>query len=261
MIHRILQAASSGMYAQQMNLNTIANNLANVNTTGFKKNKIEFQDMLYQKKRMAGAEQGAGNQLPAGVEIGNGTQVASTAKIFTQGQLTQTGEKMDIAIQGDGFLEIQMPDGTNAYTRDGGLKVSANGDVVTNDGNQVLSGFGTIPPDVQNISISPDGQVTVQTPGGTQNFQIQLVRFNNPAGLTAIGQNLYQETESSGAPTLGTPGQAGFGSILQNYLETSNVNVAEEMVNMILAQRAYEVSAKAIQTSDQLLEMTNNLKR
>jgi flagellar basal-body rod protein FlgG len=168
---------------------------------------------------------------------------------------------MDIAIQGDGFLEVQMPDGTNAYTRDGGLKVSANGNVVTNDGNQVLSGFGTIPPDVQNVSISPDGQVTIQTPGGTQNFQIQLVRFNNPAGLTAIGQNLYQETEASGAPTLGTPGQAGFGSILQNYLETSNVNVAEEMVNMILAQRAYEVSAKAIQTSDQLLEMTNNLKR
>ena len=130
MIHRILQAASSGMYAQQMNLNTIANNLANVNTTGFKKNKIEFQDMLYQKKRMAGAEQGAGNQVPAGVEVGNGTQVASTAKIFTQGQLTQTGEKMDIAIQGDGFLEVQMPDGTNAYTRDGGLKVSANGNVV-----------------------------------------------------------------------------------------------------------------------------------
>jgi flagellar basal-body rod protein FlgG len=261
MIHRVLQAASSGMYAQQMNLNTIANNLANVNTTGFKKNKIEFQDMLYQKQRQVGAEQGAGNLLPSGVEIGNGTQVASTAKIFTQGQLTQTGEKMDMAIQGDGFFEVQMPDGTTAYTRDGGLKLSADGAVVTNDGNPVLSGFQPIPPDATDVAVSPNGVVSIQTPGGTQNFQIQLVRFNNPAGLTAMGQNLYQETEASGAPTLGNPGEAGFGSILQKHLETSNVNVAEEMVNMILAQRAYEVSAKAIQTSDQLLEMTNSIKR
>jgi flagellar basal-body rod protein FlgG len=217
--------------------------------------------MLYQKQRQVGAEQGAGTQLPAGVEIGNGTQVASTAKIFTQGQLTQTGEKMDVAIQGDGFFEVQMPDGTTAYTRDGGLKVSADGAVVNNDGNPVLSGFQPIPVDAQNVSISPTGEVTIQTPGGTQNFQIQLVRFNNPAGLTSMGGNLYQETEASGAPTLGNPGEAGFGSLLQKHLETSNVNVAEEMVNMILAQRAYEVSAKAIQTSDQLLEMTNSIKR
>ena len=249
------------MEAQQMNLNTIANNLANVNTTGFKKNKIEFQDMLYEKKRAVGAEEGAGNLVPAGVEVGNGSRVSSTAKIYTQGQVTQTGEKMDVAIQGDGFFEVQRPDGTTAYTRDGGLKIASDGRVVTNDGLPLLSGFQPIPVDAQNVSISTNGQVTVQTPGGSQNFQVQLVRFNNPAGLRSAGGNLLEETPSSGTPTLGNPAEAGFGSLLQNYLETSNVNVAEEMVNMILAQRAYEVNSKAIQTSDQMMELTNNLKR
>jgi len=249
------------MEAQQMNLNTIANNLANVNTTGFKKNKIEFQDMLYEKKRAVGAEEGSGNLVPAGVEVGNGSRVASTAKIYTQGQVTQTGEKMDVAIQGDGFFEVQRPDGTTAYTRDGGLKIASDGRVVTNDGLPLLSGFQPIPVDAQNVSISTNGQVTVQTPGGSQNFQVQLVRFNNPAGLRSVGGNLLEETPSSGTPTLGNPAEAGFGSLLQNYLETSTVNVAEEMVNMILAQRAYEVNSKAIQTSDQMMELTNNIKR
>ena len=244
-----------------MNLNTIANNLANVNTTGFKKNKIEFQDMLYEKKRAVGAEEGAGNLVPAGVEVGNGSRVSSTAKIYTQGQVTQTGEKMDVAIQGDGFFEVQRPDGTTAYTRDGGLKIASDGRVVTNDGLPLLSGFQPIPVDAQNVSISTNGQVTVQTPGGSQNFQVHLVRFNNPAGLRSAGGNLLEETPSSGTPTLGNPAEAGFGSLLQNYLETSNVNVAEEMVNMILAQRAYEVNSKAIQTSDQMMELTNNIKR
>ena len=244
-----------------MNLNTIANNLANVNTTGFKKNKIEFQDMLYEKKRAVGAEEGSGNLVPSGVEVGNGSRVASTAKIYTQGQVTQTGEKMDVAIQGDGFFEVQRPDGTTAYTRDGGLKIASDGRVVTNDGLPLLSGFQPIPVDAQNVSISTNGQVTVQTPGGSQNFQVQLVRFNNPAGLRSVGGNLLEETPSSGTPTLGNPAEAGFGSLLQNYLETSNVNVAEEMVNMILAQRAYEVNSKAIQTSDQMMELTNNIKR
>ncbi len=244
-----------------MNLNTIANNLANVNTTGFKKNKIEFQDMLYQKRRAVGAEEGAGNLVPAGVEVGNGTRVVSTAKIYTQGQLTQTGEKMDVAIQGDGFFEVQRPDGTTAYTRDGGFKIASDGTVVTNDGLPVLGGFQPIPVDAQNVNISSTGQVTIETPGGQQNFQIQLVRFNNPAGLRSEGGNLFVETPASGAPVLGNPAQAGFGTLLQNYLETSNVNVAEEMVNMILAQRAYEVNAKAIQTSDQMMQETNNIKR
>jgi len=258
---RALQTASTGMEAQQMNLNTIANNLANVNTTGFKKNKIEFQDMLYEKKRTVGAEEGAGNLVPAGVEVGNGARVASTAKIYTQGQVSQTGEKMDVAVQGDGFFEVLRPDGTTAYTRDGGFKVASDGRVVTNDGLPVQSGFQPVPVDAQSVNISTNGQVTIQTPGGSQTFQIQLVRFNNPAGLRSMGGNLLEETPSSGTPTLGTPAEAGFGSILQGYLETSNVNVAEEMVNMILAQRAYEVNSKAIQTSDQMMELTNNLKR
>mgnify|MGYP000453908347 FL=1 len=256
-----LHTAFTGMEAQQMNLNTIANNLANVNTTGFKKNKIEFQDMLYEKKRTVGAEEGAGNLVPAGVEIGNGARVASTAKIYTQGQVSQTGEKMDVAVQGDGFFEVLRPDGTTAYTRDGGFKVASDGRVVTNDGLPVQSGFQPVPVDAQSVNISTNGQVTIQTPGGSQTFQIQLVRFNNPAGLRSMGGNLLEETPSSGTPTLGTPAEAGFGSILQGYLETSNVNVAEEMVNMILAQRAYEVNSKAIQTSDQMMELTNNLKR
>ena len=256
-----LHTAFTGMEAQQMNLNTIANNLANVNTTGFKKNKIEFQDMLYEKKRTVGAEEGAGNLVPAGVEVGNGARVASTAKIYTQGQVSQTGEKMDVAVQGDGFFEVLRPDGTTAYTRDGGFKVASDGRVVTNDGLPVQSGFQPVPVDAQSVNISTNGQVTIQTPGGTQTFQIQLVRFNNPAGLRSMGGNLLEETPSSGTPTLGTPAEAGFGSTLQGYLETSNVNVAEEMVNMILAQRAYEVNSKAIQTSDQMMELTNNLKR
>jgi flagellar basal-body rod protein FlgG len=249
------------MEAQQLNLNTIANNLSNVNTTGFKKNKIEFQDMLYQRRRAVGAEEGAGNIRPTAVEAGNGTRVVSTAKIYTQGQLTQTGEKMDVAIQGDGFFEIERPDGTVGYSRDGGFKLAADGTVVTNDGLPVLGGFQPIPVDATNVSISSTGQVTVETPGGIQNFQIQLVRFNNPAGLRSLGNNLFEETQASGAPNLGNPGEDGYGTLLQNHLEMSNVNVAEEMVNMILAQRAYEVNAKAIQTSDQMMELTNNIKR
>ena len=258
---RALQAASTGMEAQQLNLNTIANNLANVNTTGFKKNKVEFQDMLYERRRQVGADEGAGNIPPTGVEIGNGTRVVSTAKIYSQGQLNQTGEKMDVAIQGDGFFEVERPDGTNAYTRDGGFKIAADGTVVTNDGLPVLGGFQPIPVDASSVSISPTGQVTVVTPGGTQNFEIQLTRFNNPAGLRSLGNNLFEESEASGAPNVGNPGTDGFGTLLQGSLETSNVNVAEEMVNMILAQRAYEMNAKAIQTSDQLMEVTNGIKR
>jgi flagellar basal-body rod protein FlgG len=249
------------MEAQQLNLNTIANNLSNVNTTGFKKNKIEFQDMLYDKRRQVGADEGAGNITPTGVEVGNGTRVVSTAKIYTQGTLIQTGEKMDVAIQGDGFFEVERPDGTSAYTRDGGFKIASDGTVVTNDGLPVLGGFQAVPIDATSVSISPTGQVTIVTPGGTQNFEIQLTRFNNPAGLQSLGNNLLAETEASGAPNVGNPGTDGFGTLLQGSLETSNVNVAEEMVNMILAQRAYEVNAKAIQTSDQLMEVTNSIKR
>lgn len=256
-----LYSSASGMQAQQLNLDTIANNLANVNTTGFKKSKLEFQDLLYQQSRPAGADSGAGNQVPSGMQVGAGSRVVSTAKIFTQGTLSQTGEKLDIAIQGDGFYEIQRPDGTSAYTRDGSFKLSSTGQVVTNDGFPVLSGFQPIPTGATSIAVSQSGNVTVQTATGTTSFQIQLVRFANPTGLENAGGNLYTETAASGTPELGSPGQQGFGELVQGYLEGSNVNVVNEMVSMIIAQRAYEINSKAIQTSDAMLQEVNNLKR
>lgn len=256
-----LYSGATGMQAQQLNLNTIANNIANVNTTGFKKQKIEFQDLLYQNPRASGSEVGGGNRVPAGVEMGNGTQVVSTAKVFTQGQLTQTGEQLDLAIEGDGFFEVQRQDGTSAYTRDGGLKVDANGRIVTSNGLPLVGGFRPIPAEATNIGISDSGFVTVKTPNGEQTFRMQLVRFANPAGLRSMGSNLYEETTASGPPEVGNPGESGFGTIRQSYLEMSNVNVVEEMVNMIIAQRAYEINSKSIQTSDDMLSRINQLKR
>lgn len=256
-----LYSGATGMEAQQLNLNTIANNIANVNTTGFKKQKIEFQDLLYQDARPVGGDAGGGNIVPAGVEMGNGARVVSTARVFTQGQLSQTGEKMDIAIDGNGFFEIQRPDGTTAYTRDGGFKVDANGQVTTADGHTVLSGFGQIPANATGVSIAPTGEVTVQTANGDTTFNIQLSRFNNPSGLRSLGGNLYEETAASGAPQTGTPANDGLGSLRQGFLEASNVNVVQEMVNMILAQRAYEINSKSITTSDEMLRQVGQLKR
>ena len=256
-----LYSSATGMQAQQLNLDTIANNLANVNTSGFKKSKLEFQDLLYQQSRPAGADSGAGNQVPSGMQIGAGSRVVSTAKIFTQGTLAQTGEKLDIGIQGDGFYEIQRPDGTSAYTRDGSFKLSSTGQVVTNDGYPVLSGFQPIPIGATAISIATTGEVTVTTASGTTSFQIQLARFANPTGLENAGGNLYVETTASGTPELGNPGTQGYGTTVQGYLEGSNVNIVTEMVNMIVAQRAYEINSKAIQTSDSMLQEVNNLKR
>jgi flagellar basal-body rod protein FlgG len=249
------------MDAQQINLNTISNNIANVNTTGFKKSRVEFQDLFYQTTRAAGRETGAGNQAPSGVEIGNGAQVASTSKIFTQGQLSQTGEKLDMAIQGDGFIEVERPDGSSAYTRAGSLKVGADGRVMTSDGYPVLGGFQPVPPGTTAIGISPGGDVSMQTPTGSQSYRIQLVRFANPAGLSSMGSSLFLETPASGVPEIGSPGESGFGSIIQGYLETSNVNVVEEMVGLILAQRAYEINSKAIQSADEMMQRVSQLKR
>ncbi len=256
-----LNSAATGMQAQQMNLDTIANNLANVNTNGYKRSKIEFQDLLYQNPRAVGAESGAGNLVPTGVEVGNGSRVVSTAKVFTQGTLTETGEELDLAIQGDGFFEIQRPDGSIGYTRDGSFKIAASGQVVTSDGLPVLSGFQTIPAGTTAITVSQTGLVTIRTPSGDQSFQLQLVRFANPAGLLSVGGNLLTETPASGAPELGNPSEQGFGSIVQGYVETSNVNVVSEMVAMIKAQRAYEINSKSIQASDEMLQTINNLKR
>jgi flagellar basal-body rod protein FlgG len=256
-----LYAAASGMEAQQVNLNTISNNIANVNTTGFKKSKVEFQDLFYQTTRNAGAEAGAGNVLPTSVELGNGSQIASTAKVFTQGQLSQTSEKLDIALQGEGFFEIERPDGTSAFTRDGSFKIGPDGRVMTSDGLPVLSGFQAIPTGTTAIGISASGDVSLQTPNGTTSFRLQLARFANPAGLQSLGGNLFSETPASGVPEIGNPGETGFGTVLQGYLETSNVNVVEEMVAMILAQRAYEINSKSIQTSDEMLQRVSQLKR
>lgn len=256
-----LYSAATGMEAQQLNLNTIANNLANVNTPGFKRSKIEFQDLLYQKPRASGADSGGGNLVPTGIEVGNGSRVAATSKVFTQGQLTSTGEKLDVAVQGEGFFEVQRPDGGIGYTRDGSFKLNAQGQVVTVDGLPILSGFQPIPPGATSISISEDGQVTVQTAGGTQTFALSLARFANPAGLRSLGGNLYEETAASGTPELGKPGEQGFGRVIQGYIETSNVNIVEEMVNLIVAQRAYEINSKSIQTSDEMLQNIANMKR
>lgn len=258
---RALYSSAAGMQAQQMNLDVIANNLANVNTTGFKKSKIEFQDLLYETSRAPGADQGAGNQLPTGFQIGHGSRPIATSKIFTNGDLTQTGERLDVAIQGDGFFEVQMPDGTRAYTRDGAFKLAADGRITTSEGLVLQGGFQPIPPGTTSITISPTGEVSVQGADGQQSFRVQLVRFVNPSGLENLGRNLYRETPASGNPEIGNPGENGFGTLQQGYLEMSNVKVVEEMVNMIVAQRAYEVNAKAVQAADEMMQMSNNMRR
>jgi len=258
---RALYSSATGMESQQLNLDVISNNLANVNTAGFKKSKIEFQDLLYQNTRMPGAEQGNGTQLPTGMQIGHGSRAVATSRIFTEGELTQTGERLDVAIQGDGFFEVQMPDGTRAYTRDGSLKTASDGRITTSEGLVLQGGFQPIPTGTTSVTISPNGAITTTGSNGTQNFQVQLVRFANPAGLQSIGRNLYLETPASGTPESGNPAENGFGSLQQGYVEMSNVKVVEEMVNMIVAQRAYEVNSKAVQAADEMMQQSNNLRR
>jgi flagellar basal-body rod protein FlgG len=258
---RALYTAASGMNAQQTNIDNTAHNLANVNTTGFKKSKIEFQELLYQTTRAPGSEQGSGNLLPTGIQVGEGSRPVATSRIFTSGDLTQTGERLDVAIQGDGFFEVQMADGTRAYTRDGAFKTSSDGRIVTSDGLPLQGGFQPVPAGTVNITIGSSGDVTYSGPNGTTSFQVQLVRFNNAGGLESMGGNLYRETDASGPPELGTAGQNGFGTLNQGYLEMSNVKVVEEMVNLILAQRAYEVNSKAVQAADEMMQLSNNLRR
>jgi flagellar basal-body rod protein FlgG len=258
---RALYSSAAGMESQQMNLDVISNNLANVNTTGFKKSKIEFQELLYQTTRAPGADQGSGNQVPTGIQIGQGSRPVATARVFTNGDLSQTGAQLDVAIQGDGLFEVQMPDGSLAYTRDGAFKTASDGRIVTSDGYPLEGGFQPVPAGTTNITIGSNGNVTYTGSAGTTTFQVQLARFSNEAGLSSLGNNLYQETTASGTPQLGTPGQNGFGTLNQGYLELSNVQVVEEMVNLILAQRAYEVNSKAVQAADEMMQQTNNMKR
>lgn len=260
---RALYSAASGMEAQQFAMDTISNNLANVNTTGFRRNEARFQDLVYQEMRAPGSPVGA-SVVPVGQDVGLGVKVGSSEKIFTQGNLMQTGNPLDIAIQGDGFFQVTQPDGTTAYTRDGSFKRDANGAIVTADG-YFLQPQITIPQNAQSLSIGEDGTVSALVPGSNlpqQLGQIQLARFVNPAGLSPVGgHNLYTQTAASGAPIVSTAGLNGTGSLQGGYLENSNVQVVQEIVNMIVSQRAFEANSKAITASDQMLQTANQIVR
>lgn len=260
---RSLWTAASGMQAQQKNIDVVANNLANVNTTGFKKSRADFQDLIYQNLKTTGSPSTNTTQVPTGIQIGLGTRLAAVTKIFSSGDFTQTGNELDIAIEGDGFFQVQQPDGTIGYSRAGAFKKDTNGRIVTSDGYPMLPEIA-IPAGTTKINIGNDGTVSVMQAGqntATQLAPIQLANFVNPAGLSSIGKNLYVPSDSSGQPQVGTPGLEGFGTIAQGILEMSNVNVAEEMVNMIVGQRAYEINSKSIQASDEMLQTASNLRR
>ncbi|MBZ4643714.1 MAG: flagellar basal-body rod protein FlgG [Deferribacteres bacterium] len=259
---RALWTAASGMTTQQINIDNIANNLANVNNAGFKKSRVNFQDLLYQEMRPAGAVTATGISHPTGIQIGLGSNVVATEKIFTQGNFQQTGNMLDIAIEGDGFFQVTLPDGNIGYTRSGSFKLNSDGDIVTPEG-YLLEPAINIPENATSITIGTDGTVSVTLPGEAEAAEvgnIELARFINPAGLKAIGNNLFVQTGASGEAVTGVPGEDGIGTIAQGVLEMSNVNVVEEMVNMITGQRAYEINSKAIQTGDQMLQIVNNLK-
>ncbi|AEC19308.1 flagellar basal body rod protein FlgG [Pusillimonas sp. T7-7] len=259
---RSLWIAKTGLESQQTNMDVISNNLANVNTTGFKRSRANFEDLMYQTIRQPGAQVGAANQLPSGLQIGTGVRTVATERIHTQGNLKDTGNSMDIAIQGKGFLQVEMPDGTFAYTRDGSLQVDQNGQLVTAGGYPIQPPIN-IPDNALTITIARDGMVSVTQPGATganvEVGQLQLNTFINPTGLQSAGENLYVETDASGPANFAQPGLDGAGLVLQQYTETSNVNVAEELVNMITTQRAYEMNSKAIETSDQMLARLTQL--
>lgn len=260
---RALWTAASGMLAQQLNTDVIANNLANVNTTGYKRSRADFQDLLYQTIKAAGTSNTSGSQVPVGIEVGHGTRAIAIQKMFTQGDYEETGNTLDMVIEGDGFFQITMPDGSTAYTRAGSFKQDSQGRVVTSDG-YVMKDQITIPQEAQDIAITSDGTVQAILPGKSTPQQlgvIELARFTNPAGLSSEGKNLYFATAASGQAINGTPGADGLGTIVQRSLEMSNVKVVEEMVNLIVAQRAYEINSKAIQTSDEMLGIANNLRR
>jgi flagellar basal-body rod protein FlgG len=255
-----LWAAKTGLDAQQTRMTVTSNNLANVNTTGFKKGRAVFEDLLYQNVRQVGASTSQDTQLPSGLHLGTGVRVVATEKLYTQGNLTQTGNSLDVAINGRGFFQILTPDGTMAYTRDGSFQVSAQGELVTSSGFAVQPGI-SIPDGAQSVTIGADGVVSVQLPGQsspTQVGSLQLVDFINPAGLQPRGENMLLESAASGPAQSGTPGLNGLGFIVQGSVENSNVNVVEELVNMIETQRAYEMNSKAIATTDQMLEYVTN---
>ena len=251
---KAFSTAATGMASQQMMVDVTANNLANINTTGFKRSQIDFQDLLYIKMKEAGAEVSAGIKSPSGIEIGSGVRAASTVKVFTTGELVNTGRNMDLAILGNGFLQVSMPSGDLRYTRDGALQINAEGQLVTANGFALEPAI-TIPEDNVGMDIGKDGSVNVTSSSGTQSVvgNIQMAKFANPSGLSSEGENLLAETEASGSPTTGTPGESGFGSLQGGFLEKSNVQMVTELVNLISAQRAYEVNSRAIKAGDEML--------
>lgn len=262
-MNRALRTAATGMLAQQLNVDIIANNLANVNTKGYKKSKAEFQDLMYQTLKTTGASQNPNIQQPMEVQVGNGVEYVATPKSFTQGGVEPTGNSLDVAIEGEGFLQVRRPDGTIAYTRDGALKMSADGSLVTAQG-YFLEPSISFPSEVTSLTIANDGTIEATVVGDSASVkvgQLELAKFVNPAGLRAIGNNLYVETTASGQPLIGAAGSEGFGELKQGYLESSNVDIVEEMVSMIVAQRAYEINSKTIKTVEDMLSMANNLKR
>jgi flagellar basal-body rod protein FlgG len=259
---RALYSAASGMAAQQMSVDNIANNLANANTNGFKMRRTQFQDLLYQSYVQPGAAAGSQTIVPSGLQLGLGTRPASNEIILTQGNFQQTGNPLDLVIQGKGFFQIRRPTGEVAYTRDGGFQLDRDGNVVTANGDPLEPQI-TIPAQSQSITIAPDGTVSYTQPGQTAAQvagQIQLSNFANPAGLNSIGNNLFLQTDASGDPTIGNPGgQEGLGSLMQGYVEGSNVSVVEEFINMIVSQRAYEANSKVVKAADQMYQQVNNV--
>jgi len=259
---RALYSAGSGMTAQQMNVDTIANNLANANTTGFKTRRMQFQDLLYQSFIQPGSSAGSQTLVPSGLQIGMGTRAASNEIIFTQGSFQETDNPLDLVIQGKGFFQVRVPSGQTAYTRDGSFQLDKDGNVVDASGNPLIPNI-TVPAQAQSIAIAADGTVTYTQPGQTASQtagQIQLANFANPAGLNSIGNNLFEPTDASGDPTAGNPGgQEGLGSLLQGYTENSNVSVVTEFINMIVSQRAYEANTKVVKAADEMYQAVNNL--
>ncbi|WP_186388515.1 flagellar basal-body rod protein FlgG [Stappia sp. TSB10P1A] len=259
---KALHIAATGMRAQELNVEVISNNVANMRTTGYKRQRADFQDLLYQNLRRMGTNSSAtGTIVPTGVQIGSGVKTASTARIMSQGNLSQTNKELDVAVRGEGFFQIQMPDGGTAYTRDGSFERDPNGQIVTIDGYAVLPGI-VIPEDARDITISTDGQVQVLDPNNAVQVlgQIQIARFINKSGLEAIGDNLFLETESSGAAIVANPGDPGFGDVLQKHLEMANVEAVSEISDLIAAQRAYEMNSRIIKAADEMSATTSNLR-
>lgn len=260
---RALWTAATGMQSQQLTLDVISNNLANVQTAGFKRSRVDFQDLVYETLQVPGSASAQGVEIPSGFQVGHGSRAVATQRLFAKGDLQQTGNILDLAVEGDGFFQLLQPNGEVAYTRAGTFKKDSQGKIVSSDGFALQPEI-TIPQDALTVTIGLDGTVTVTQPGSAQPQQvgtIELTRFINPAGLQSLGRNLFLPTQASGDPITGTPGEDGLGTLLQGFVEMSNVNVVEEMVNLIIGQRAYEINSRAIRTADEMMQTANNLVR